>query len=318
MIHALLLDGQGGARRLAWHDLSEWRREQGLFWVHLDYSNATAQDWLRQQSGLAEMVAEALLTEETRPRVSNINNALLVTLRGVNLNPGADPEDMVSLRIWAEGGRIISTRRRRLLSIADLVHDLDMGTGPCDEGEVLVRITDYLIRRMSDVVDKAEEEIAGIEERVLSDLPVGLRSEVAALRRQVIALRRHLAPQRDALSRLMTENVPWLRDLHRLHLREVLERLTRYIEDLDEVRDRCLVAHEEIQSRVAEQLNRRMYVLSLVAAIFLPLGFLTGLMGINVGGIPGADNPWAFKIFLGLLGVLVLLQFWLFRRMRWF
>jgi len=65
-------------------------------------------------------------------------------------------------------------------------------------------------------------------------------------------------------------------------------------------------------------LNKNMYVLSVVAAIFLPLGFLTGLLGINVGGMPGADNTDAFWIFCGLLVIVVGLQVLLFKKMKWF
>ncbi len=83
------------------------------------------------------------------------------------------------------------------------------------------------------------------------------------------------------------------------------------------MRERAVVAQDQLTSHLAEELNSRMYVLSLVAAIFLPLGFLTGLLGINVGGIPGAENPGSFGIFVVGLVVLVALELWYFRRRRW-
>ena len=96
------------------------------------------------------------------------------------------------------------------------------------------------------------------------------------------------------------------------------DRLIRHIEDLDAVRERAAVTQEELLSRLSDQMNTRMYVLSVVAAIFLPLGFLTGLLGINVGGIPGAENPWAFLLFLlFLVGIVVAQMLW-FRRKKWF
>ena len=69
---------------------------------------------------------------------------------------------------------------------------------------------------------------------------------------------------------------------------------------------------------MSEQLNQRTYVLSVVAAIFLPLGFLTGLLGINVGGIPGADSPLGFVVFSGILILIVGVQLWYFIRKGWF
>jgi len=64
-------------------------------------------------------------------------------------------------------------------------------------------------------------------------------------------------------------------------------------------------------------MNRNMYVLSIVATIMLPLGFFTGLLGVNVDGIPGQETPWAFAALCAILGVLIVLELWLFKRLRW-
>jgi len=143
-----------------------------------------------------------------------------------------------------------------------------------------------------------------------------LREALGGLRRQAIMLRRYLAPQRDVLSRLQVEQAGWLGQGHRLHLREIADRITRYVEDLDAARERAAVIQEQLTGRLSEQMNRTMYVLSLVAAIFLPLGLLTGLLGINVGGIPGAENHWAFALVTFMLVVIAAGQIWLFRRTK--
>ena len=145
-----------------------------------------------------------------------------------------------------------------------------------------------------------------------------LRSSLTDLRREAITLRRYLAPQREALGRLQGEQLSWLTELDRLRLREVNDRLIRYVEDLDAVRERAAVAHEELISQLSNQINKRMYVLSVVAAVFLPLGFLTGLLGVNVGGIPGAESPFGFATFTLLLVVIVAVQLWFFIKKRWF
>ncbi len=131
-------------------------------------------------------------------------------------------------------------------------------------------------------------------------------------------LRRYLSPQRDALTRLTTEHVDWLTPDIRLAIRETTDRLSRYLEDLDSCRDRAAVVFEELTSRMSEEMNKRMYVLSVVAALFLPLGFLTGLFGINVGGIPMAENPSGFFDIFLLLIIIVGLQVVLFKWKRWF
>ncbi|MFH1215461.1 MAG: zinc transporter ZntB [Pseudomonadota bacterium] len=316
-IYALLLDGKGGAQPLSSRQIKDWKHEDGCLWLHLDYTDPAARQWLTDESNLDDIAIEALLTEETRPRTTLLHEGLLVALRGVNLSPGSNPEDMVAIRVWLDGHRIISSQKRRLLSIEDMVHNLKEGDGPASAGEFIVDLCSRLIYRMGDTLENIEEEVAELEEEVLSTASNSLRKALSSIRRESIALRRYLAPQREALTRLQAEKVSWITDNDRLRLREVIDCLIRYIEDLDAIRDRAMVTQEEIVNRLSEQMNMRMYVLSLVAAIFLPLGFFTGLLGINVPGIPGAENPWAFQTFILFLIIIVLLQVLLFKKKNW-
>jgi zinc transporter len=317
LILAYILDGDGGGRKIGWEGIDTWTPKQGLLWIHLNYSSPNVQEWLYEKSGLEEVICNALTEEDSRPRCTLFKEGLLLSLRGVNLNPGSDPEDMVGIRIWFEKDRIISTRRRRLLSITDIQKTVDDGEGPESIGDFLVQIAGRIMERMRHVIDDLEDAIADLEDRILTAESHLLRSQLGALRREAISLRRYLTPQREALSRLLTEKIPWLDENNRIGLREVYDKLVRYIEDLDEARDRAAVTQEELVNRLSEQMNNKMYILSVAAAIFLPLGFLTGLLGINVGGIPGADSKLGFMFFVLLLVGVVVFQVWFFKKKKW-
>jgi zinc transporter len=316
------LDGSGGAQTLTAADANAHAPghglEHGLLWVHLDFSDDADVQWLRDHGALPALVVDALVAEDTRPRVVVEGAGLLAILRGVNLNPGADPEDMVSVRLWVERGRIVSTRRRRLLSVADLVASLDAGRGPGTAAEFVAALSERLVWRMSDTVDALEDRIAELEARIMDGETASMRGTLAALRRQTITLRRYLAPERDALARLLGEKIDWLDEVSRRRIRETTDRLIRHVEDLDAVRERATVIHEELVGRMSEELNARMYLLAIISVVFLPLGFLTGLLGINVGGIPGAEAPHAFIAFSVLLIALVSVQILVMRWKRWF
>jgi len=317
LIAACILDGKGGGRSIEWEDVRHWSEGDGILWLHVDYTSAVAKQWLTEESGLDELVVSALSSDDPRPRSTSMNDGLLVMLRGVNLNPGAEPEDMVSLRLWVDANRIISSRKRKLLSVQDLKSAIDTGCGPSTTGEFLVDIASRLVERMADVVNTIDDKADLLEDQILVEQSHQLRPKISELRREAISLRRYLSPQRDAMSRLFNERVPWLNDLDRMRLREVADSTMRYIEDLDAVRERAIVIQEELMSRISEQMDKRMYVLSIVAAIFLPLGFLTGLLGINVGGIPGAEYKGSFFIFCMILILVVSLQLWIFKKMKW-
>jgi zinc transporter len=317
LLHAYVLDKTGTGRELTAAEVSAWKLEDGFLWVHLDYTVDGVREWLEEKAGLSELDVEAIVTDETRPRAVATHDALLLILRGVNLNPGQDPEDMVSLRMYIESGRAITLRRRRLLAMDDLRQRIAAGDGPTDAGDFLISVCDRLTNRIAGVLEDIDDGVDALEDEVLTAESHELRSRIGGLRRQAIGLRRYLAPQRDVMARLQMEKTSWITDLQRIHLRELADRVTRYVEDLDSARDRAAVTNDELNTRLSDQMNRTMFLLSIVAAIFLPLGLITGLLGINVGGLPGVDSPFAFTIVCVLMVLLAVGEYWLFRRKKW-
>ena len=317
LIHCKRLDGAGGALDLDWIDVGSWTPEQGCLWLHFDFADSGAREWISVHSGLNDIATDALLTDETRPRAVSRGDNLLLSLRGINLSPGSDPDDMVSIRIWTDGTRIVSTRRRPLQSTTDIINDLAAGVGPRSAADMLVAWTDRITERMRGTLDGFEDQVAGMEERILAGEFEGLRIELAQLRKQSIMVRRYLAPQREALNRLCNEPLGWLDDMNRLRLREVNDRLIRHIEDIDAVRERAAMTQDELLGLVSEEMNQRSYVFTVVATIFLPLGFFTGLMGINVGGMPGVEDKDAFWVVVLMCVAVTGLMALLFRFKRW-
>lgn len=319
LVCAYLRPDGGAWKQIGWQEVQSWQPKQGLLWVHLDREHPEARHFIAVHSGIDAIVQEVLLAEETRPRAMSIGDCLLLILRGVNLNPGADPEDMVSIRLWVEPRRIISTRHRRLMAINDLRERMARGEGPDTVGDLVVAMAAGLIDRMSGIIEELDDEEDALEVQVVEEQRREVRTELSRIRRQAISLRRYLAPQRDALSRLQGEELSWLDSRRKARLREVTDRVIRYVEDLDAIRERAAVIQDELINRLSDQMNRNMYLLTIVATIMLPLGFFTGLLGINVDGIPGSENaPWAFALVCALLVLVVGLEIWILRRLRWF
>jgi len=317
LLHALVLDRNGSARPVEPENIENWRPEDGLLWLHLDVAERPPDDWMQMDLGLNPLVVEALNADETRPRSLTLADGLLTVLRGVNTNPGADPEDMVSIRLWIERDRIVSTRRRRLLSVQDLKEQLQQGLGPKTSGEFLSELIGRLADRIGGFVDTIEDALSSIEEAE-SDEPVQLRRRsLAGLRRQIASVRRFVGPQRDALDRLYRNPGSLLSDSETNRLREEADRVTRYLEDLDLARERAVVLQEELMNELAQLQNTRMYVLSVVAAIFLPLTFVTGLLGMNVGGLPGLDSPRGFLIAVVVMFATSAAMLIYFRYRKW-
>lgn len=292
--------------------------EGQVLWQHIDLSDDESHHWLESDARLESIVINSLTAEETRPRSFKVKDGLMVILRGLNMNPGHNSEDMVSVRLLIQKDRIVSVRRRPIVSVQDIIIDLDEGQGPRSSGEFLTRLIEKMADRVGDFVNGIEDELSDIEERLEDMKASELRSALGSLRRQIAVVRRYMAPQRDALDRLNHLDTGVLSERDRQLLREESDRVSRYLEDLDLARERAVVLQEAFLSLIAQEQNNRMYALSIITAIFLPLGFLTGLLGINIGGMPGADNPNAFWFFVVGLLVIIGFQYWLFKKLKWF
>lgn len=307
-------DGTAVALEVEGKTAEDLMQGDGFVWIHLERPAADGTDWL-SHSDLSFTVREALDAQETRPRSVVHGNGILINLRGVNLAEGADPEDMVSLRIWVTKQLVVTVQRRPLRAVDDVLDSVLRQLGPRDSGELVARLALRLADRAEPIVAELNESIDDLETELedLDRLPS--RAELAEVRRVSIMLRRYMFPQRDALSTFAIEDMDWLTTLARERMREATERVTRLSEELDAIRDRAEVVQDQIMDMRAEASNRQMLVLSVVAAIFLPLGLITGLLGINVGGMPGSNDPNAFWAVCVMLVVITAGEIWLFRWM---
>lgn len=315
---AFALSGPHRGQPLQGPAVADTLREDTLAWAHLDAAHAGTRSWVAERlSYLDETVVEALTQPETRPRATPVGEGLLLNFRALNLNPNRDREDMIGVRIWADGHRIITLSRQRVSALDDIAREIERGDGPASAGAFIARLADRLTETLEPFVTELDAEVDSLEPQVIQSADPALRRRIVALRLSVVELRRHLPPQREAMTRLARVEHPLLEPRDLREIQEASESLTRMAENVDELRDNLGVLRDELTGAVSERLTRHMYILSVLSAVFLPLTFLTGLFGINVGGIPGDDGPYAFWIFAGVMALIFLGQGWLLRRLHW-
>lgn len=316
LIRAYALDGKGSGMALDAKAIGKKLPEK-TFWVHLHGDPPETRKWLKTIAGLDKITISAMLEEETRPRVHVMEQGTLIILRGVNLNENAEPDDMVSIRIFVTDKGVFSIRRRKLKAAEDMEEVIKSGNGPKTPGEFFVMFLHLLLERMQPTFTALDDAIDATEEMADKDNLRDVRERLADLRKDVVMFRRYLLPQRDALASLRLSGPKWLGRGDLFSLQEGYDRTVRILEELDAGRERIQIIQDQIANALANEMNERMYLLSIIAALFLPLGFLTGLLGINVAGIPGADYPEAFWVFVGLLVAVVGGMLIYFKRRGW-
>ena len=140
------------------------------------------------------------------------------------------------------------------------------------------------------------------------------REEILQIRTQSMMFKRYLVPQKEVVSKLRSAEYKWNDDWAKRHFQENFEHISRLIDEAEEASNRSQILHDELANALTEKLNKNMYKLSLITVIFMPLTFITGLFGMNVGGIPGQGNPAAFYTYASVMLIVILMHFLFFRK----
>lgn len=311
---AFLAD-DGPVRSLSAEDAAAYQGP-GFVWIHVEGGDEDGLALLDAQDGIPEVAAHALVATETRPRCDMIEDGALINLRGPAEIETDDSDRLVSIRLWARKGRVHSVTRRRLTATA-IVADrmkagaiLDPGDLVADFARAISKELDPQVAALGDELDDCE---TGLEPRNVYKL----RTRIARIRSEAIAFRRFVAPNRDALLTLAHLEFEWLAEEDRVYIREAADRFARMAEELEAVRERAALLHEQITDLRGELIESRSLLISIVALIFLPLTFITGLFGMNVAGIPIAEVPGAFWYITAFCIVVSLLIAGYFARKSW-
>lgn len=320
VIFAREIAADGSMRPLGWDHVQEWRpRSPGdLLWVHLDRNAQGVGDWLRSHLGLSAATADAITSNQNRPRAFREGNALATILRGINSDGRDDVENMVAMQIWADHNHVVTLRRHRLQAPKDVLAEIETNAGGgVTVGDLVTRLVEQTVARIGDVVLDMNDRIDELEPQCERARVEDVLTAISQIRRKCLALKRHMSPQHEALIHIARDAPEWLSPDNRAAIRETIDQLHHYLEDIDVSMESAIVLQDDLNNRAAAQTNKTSYLLSIVAAVFLPLGFLTGVLGMNVGGLPGTTSQNGFWITCAGMAALVVIQLVVFRKLKW-
>lgn len=287
-----LLISDGAVRRLDIGEAAAYAGP-GFLWVHLEGRDEQDLSRLQAQEDIPDVAAAALAASETRPRCDRIEEGAIINLRGLGDCDPADSDRLVSIRLWVTGNKVTSLSRRTLSATATVRRKMEAGAIH-DSGDLVAAFAWAISTELDPEVAALGDRLDDVESDLEPNQLYRLRRTITQVRSQAIGYRRFVAPDRDALRTLAAFDFDWLADDDRLHIVEAADRFARMAEELEAVRERAALLHEQITDLRAEQVDQRALYIAVVAFIFLPLTFVTGLLGMNVEGIPYAHSPWTF------------------------
>jgi zinc transporter len=267
------------------HELHE-----GPLWYHFNVADGRARKWLTEEADLPSQALAVMLDPHPRVRMQMLPQGLVGILADLHHDFRGDPEGFGELRFFVDERRVISARRHPLKTVDDLHRNLQREhtqRSPAEWVEALVSLLTHnfgeSVRELIDRVDTLEDEIVGGKSTQEQ------RSTLAGIRRLLVRFRRHVNSNKQALQRLRVDG----HDKHHAQTnRQSIEQLEGVSQDLDLVHERVRLLQEEVAGLLAEATNRNLYVLSIVTTALLPATLITGIWGMNVGGLPWQDDGY--------------------------
>jgi zinc transporter len=323
LICGYVFAGAEGGRAIELDEALQWlqARQQaehgGFLWLHFNLADASAERWIQANLSPPSEFFEALHAGSRSTRIEHAQDSLIAVVNDVAYEFSFDPSEIKTLWLAVDPRVAISARVHPLRSIDRLRQAVKDGYRfdstvallnhlLNDQGDVLVRIVREATLRVDDV-----------EDSLLQGRLVHKRAELGKLRRLLVRLQRLLAPEPGALFRLLRDPPPWVSEHDLDELRQATEEFSLVLRDLAALQERIKLLQEEMAAQVGEQTNRSVFTLTVVTVLALPINIIAGLLGMNVGGIPLADNKHGFLVVaLIVVSFTVVAGWFAFRRMR--
>jgi len=277
---------------------------QGEAWIDIEVADDEGRRWLASQSGLDDEIIRRLLEPAPATYWRRFGQGLHFHVR--TAVPGGDTSTMpiVDLGIWLEPGRIITARHGKVPALDRAAEACSTGAGPSSSWELIVFVLSEGLSRLEQNLHDLTATIDQLEDEVLSEEGDPPIHRVAELQKRLIYARRFRLLLANMVSFSSSQSGPDIDDALRDEFEEIVNVVAQHQELLSVSIDRALALQGQIRDQLADSMNTATYRFTWVATVFLPLSFLTGLLGINVAGIPGDHDPLAFWLVCGVLSVI--------------
>jgi magnesium transporter len=188
---------------------------------------------------------------------------------------------------------------------------------------LLYALLDTIVDHLFPLLELYGERLEDLEDQAIFQPGKETLSAIHAIRRDLLTLRRMVWPQRDLFNVLLRDPIPSIGDETRLHLRDCYDHITRAIDFMETYREEASYLMEIYLSGLSNRMNQVMKVLTMIATIFIPLSFVTGLYGMNFNpevspwNMPELNWYFGYPLVLGLMFLTAAGLLWFFRRKGW-
>lgn len=289
-------------------------------WINVEgLGNAGVIEQIGELFGLHRLALEDVMNPHQRAKVEDYDDFLFIVARMVTNEPQLATEQIC----FFLGPKFVIT-----------VQEGKPGDclGPVRErirkgsGRIRHRGADYLAYALLDsiidhyfpVLDSLGEELDQLDDELMNRPGEASISSIHQFRSQLLVLRRAMRPHREAVNQLARDPHELITDETRIFLRDCYDHTIQLGEAIDIYRETCSDLRDYHLSCMSNRTNDVMKTLTIIATIFIPLGFIAGLYGMNFENMPELHSQYGYPMILGLMGAVAFgLVYW-FKLKGWF
>ena len=271
--------------------------EANWTWRSYALADARARRNLENDANLPETVREALLAPGDQYQINYEDGWLFGELPDLQHEHYGDPRELGYFRFAFNERLFISARRHPLQSVDDVRQAIGRGKArPTSPLALFNAIFRRFLELLKAEIGKLSETLDSIEDHIVGENWQGERERLVPVRRQIVVFHRYL-----------TASISLFRHIDHADRRELPEELDDLIEALsrraetlhaegDQLQQRARLLQDELLAKLTDQSNQFLYVLSVMTAVLLPSTVISGLFGMNTGGLPLAASDHGFWI----------------------
>jgi zinc transporter len=287
----------------------------GVTWYDIDIADETDRDWLMAWQEIDDRTRTALLKPVRFNQYEQVPDGTLLSIKTLRGSQTEDLSDLVDLKLLIGPNRAITVHSGTVAVVEELRQSLSSDRTLITAVDLLGFMVSRMTYRIEPIISDLTQDIDDVEDELLDGGSVPHPQVLSELRRRIFRTRRQVNATRQVLAPMTTDPALALDADDRETLNRASDHVARYLEGLDECRTRVQLLVDQIDAQRSETMTRSSLNLTIVATVFLPLTFITGLLGMNVAGIPDQHNPLGFWLVTGLSLVISLLA-WLVLRLR--
>jgi magnesium transporter len=291
-------------------------KDDSLLWLDLADTGPDTLAVLREVFNIHPLAVEDAREFDQRPKVEDYEDFVYIVAYG---SLGLD-KPLVEVHCFYAEHFFVTVHRGDTPAVTDACRTL--ARLHTDRRLVaLYRVLDALVDSMFPFLGAIDDRIDELQDQVFAKPTEDQLAAMFALKRQLVEMRKVVTPQRDMVASMLTQviPIPGMTTESERYLRDLYDHLIRISDMVDSYRDLLSGSLDAYMSVVSNRLNDVMKQLTIIATIFLPLSFLTGFFGQNLGWLINREGSLsAFLIFgIGTEALAVACLLFLFRRRGW-